>query len=80
MFAKDHVHPLTVPTHKKRPLWLPGVTTANPQDLLEMKGGLQGLVKMFIQTSIHVKFHRFSITWILNSINVKTNLPALDDI
>lgn len=37
MFAKDHIHPLTVPTDKKCPLQLPRVTTADPQDLLEMR-------------------------------------------
>lgn len=57
MFAKDHIHPLTVPTDKQCPLWLPGVASTNPQDLLEIKGisKLQGFVKMCIDSnSIHV--------------------------
>lgn len=37
VFAKDHVHPLAVPTDKKRPLRLPGVTATDLQDLLEAK-------------------------------------------
>lgn len=37
VFAKDHIHPLTVPTDKKCPLRLPRVTAADPQDLLEMR-------------------------------------------
>lgn len=35
VFAKHHVHPLSMPTHKQRPLGLPGVAPADPQDLLQ---------------------------------------------
>lgn len=37
MFAKDHIHPLTMAADKKSALGLPGVTAADPQDLLKMQ-------------------------------------------
>lgn len=43
MFAKDHIHPLTVAAHEKSALGLPRVTPADAQDLLNSNRTLQHL-------------------------------------
>lgn len=58
VFAKDHIHPLTMPTDKKCPLWLPRVTAADSQDLLEMRSShvliiTHELVKTRVRTALN---------------------------
>lgn len=62
VFAKDHIHPLTVPTDKKCPLRLPRVTAADPQDLLEMRSSQ---VLMITHESAKTRMRTALNNWIL---------------
>lgn len=48
MFTKDHVHPLTVSTNKKCPLWLSRVTPTDPQNLLDANKDKSSLTALCI--------------------------------